>query len=144
MRQHRARRRGANIKKERSLAFQNTSDFCNPFFAPLQIGFAALPVGIFSVFNPEIVWRRRDRYVDATIGQLRHSSNAVAKAEIVRKEAKQLLPDGVLDSNHVNDSYQSDRLYRKICNRKQLQGMTRSGAYPRKFSGRLNALLSIN
>src|SRR5438067_12697194 len=55
VRYHRARVRGAYITKERSLAFQNATDFSGPFAAPLQIRFPALIVRIFSVFNPKVI-----------------------------------------------------------------------------------------
>src|SRR5260370_42354469 len=113
MRQHRVRRRRTNIKKKRSRSFQDTSDFCSQFSAPLQIRFSALAIRILPILNPEVVWGGRDRYVNATIRELRHFGDAIAKTEIMSKEPKNLLSDWILNPNHLDDSYQSHELYRE-------------------------------
>src|SRR6266540_5091053 len=46
MRQHRTRRRGADVQKKRSVRSENSSNLCRPFGAPMQIRSAILPVGI--------------------------------------------------------------------------------------------------
>ena len=71
-----------NVEKKRSLAFHDPPYFCSPFSTPLQIRFSILLVGIFSVFDSEVIGRRSHDQIDGLVFEPRHSLNAVLLAEI--------------------------------------------------------------
>ena len=82
VRQHRIRRRRADVEKKRSVRPEQPADLRRPFFAPIEIRCAIRGVGKFAVANPEIVRRRRDHEIDRSSLELRHSRYAIAEVEI--------------------------------------------------------------
>ena len=64
VRQHRIRRRRADVEKERSVRPKQSPDLRRPFLAPVEIRCAIRGIGKFPVTNAEIVRRRSDHEVD--------------------------------------------------------------------------------
>src|SRR5262249_59029536 len=84
----------AEVKKKRATRLQNSPDLRRPALAPNQVFLPILPVGIFSIANPEIVRRRRDHKIDICVGQAGHAFDAVFKTQVefghTRKMAEQI------------------------------------------------------
>ena len=64
VREHRIRRRRADIEKKRPVRLKQALDLRGPLLAPVEIGSALRLIGKFPVANPEIVGRRRHHEID--------------------------------------------------------------------------------
>ena len=82
VRQHRIRRRGADVEKERAVRFESSPNLHGPRRAPFQIRLSILTIGIFAVSNAEIVGRRRDDKIHIFARETGHSFHTILETQI--------------------------------------------------------------
>src|SRR5438270_12604983 len=88
MRQERVGWRGAEIKEDRAVGFQDASELGGPFARPLEVIGPLLAIGVTAVGNAEIVGWRGDYQIDRGGGEVGHSDNAILAAEIERRHER--------------------------------------------------------